>query len=110
MPNFPTVLFNAVNILLCLGMLVYSVRWYHLFRGAKMQKGISFFVVSILFFLFAALARAALVWTIFSADLDYVDISIRTVAFVFLFLALMRTVQAWTNSARNPSSRLCLAS
>jgi len=102
MVNFPTAFFNAVNILLCLGMLVYSVKWYRLFRGGIMQKALSFLVISILFFLFSAIARAALIWTIFSADLDYVDISIRTVAFGFLFLALMRTVQAWTNLGKKP--------
>jgi len=62
-----------------------------------MQKGLVFLVISILFFLFAAIARAALIWTIFSPDLDYVDISIRTVAFVFLLLALVQTVHAWAN-------------
>lgn len=67
-----------------------------------MQKGLSLLVISILFFLFAAIARAALIWTIFGADLNYVDTSIRTVAFVFLFLALMRTVHDWTNLGKNP--------
>ena len=56
-----------------------------------------YLVISILFFLLAAIARAALVWTIFSADLGYVDISIRTVAFVFLLLALMRVLRDWAN-------------
>ncbi|MGP8070855.1 MAG: hypothetical protein ACLP5V_13305 [Candidatus Bathyarchaeia archaeon] len=58
---------------------------------------LSFIVISILFFLLAAIARAALVWTIFAASLDYVDIAIRTVAFVFLLLGLVQTVHAWTN-------------
>jgi glucose dehydrogenase len=101
MVNFPTALFNAVNILLCLGMLVYSVKWYRYFRGGRVQSGASCFVIAVLFFLFAAIARAALIWTVFSADLDYVDISIRTVAFVFLFLALMRTVEGWTSFGKS---------
>ena len=102
MVNFPTALFNAVNILLCLGMLVYSVKWYRLFRGGIMQKALGFLVISVLFFLFAAIARAALIWTIFSPDLDYVDITIRTVAFVFLFLGLVQAVHSWLNLGKNP--------
>lgn len=70
-----------------------------------MQKALSFLVISVLFFLFAAIAQAALVWTIFSVGLDYVGISIRTVAFVFLFLALMQAVHSWTKlGTRNLSS------
>lgn len=38
MVNFPTVLFNVVNILLCLGVLVYSVKWYRFFRGESCRK------------------------------------------------------------------------
>jgi hypothetical protein len=93
---FQAALFNTVNILLCIGMLIYSLKFYQLFRGGMMQRALSVLVISVLFFLLAALARASLIWGILPPDTPYVDIALRTVAFVFLFIALMRIVHDWT--------------
>ncbi len=88
---------NAVNILLCIGMVVYSFKWLRIFRGAIMHRGLEVLVVSVSFFLIAAIARAALVWEIFPLELEYVDISIRSIAFVFLFSAIVLIVRDWSD-------------
>jgi hypothetical protein len=88
---------NAANILLCIGMVVYSIKWLRLFRGGIMHRGLEVLVVSVSFFLIAAIARAALVWDIFPAELEYVDISVRSIAFVFLFSAIVLIVHTWSS-------------
>lgn len=87
--------FNAVNILLCIGMLFYSVKWLRLFRGGKMQNGLYALVASVTFFLIAAISRAALLWNLLPAELQGIDTSIRTIAFVLLFAALLLIVRHW---------------
>jgi hypothetical protein len=91
----PFAVFNAVNILLCIGMLFYSVKWVRLFRGGKMQNGLTALVASVAFFLLAAISRAALIWNPFPAELQYVDTFIRSIAFLLLFAALLLIVRHW---------------
>jgi hypothetical protein len=95
--NTLAAVFNVVNILLCIGMVVYSVKWLRLFRGGKFQRAIEALVASVCFFLTAAIARAALIWNIFPTELQYVDIFIRFFAFLFLFSAIALIVRQWTN-------------
>jgi hypothetical protein len=90
---------NAVNILLCLGMLVYAMRWYLPLQGGKMQKGIGLFVGAILCFLIAAIVRAETIWGVISPkDVGaYADVPIRTIAFVFLLFAIIANVRIWSD-------------
>jgi hypothetical protein len=88
---------NAVNILLCAGMVIYAKKWLHIFRGGMMQRGLEILLASVIFFLVAAIARAALIWNIIPPELDFVDISIRTIAFVCLFTSIALIVRKWTN-------------
>jgi len=95
--DIPSVVMNAVNVVLCSGMLVYSVKWLRLFSGGKMQRALEALTLSVVFFLLAAIARAALVWGVFTSDLTFVDITVRTFAFLFLFAAIVSVVQLWSN-------------
>jgi hypothetical protein len=65
MVSFLAVVMNAVNILLCVGMVIYATKWLRIFRGGMMQRGLEILLVSVVFFLLAALARATLIWNIF---------------------------------------------
>jgi hypothetical protein len=88
---------NAVNILLCTGMVIYAKKWLDIFRGGMMQRGLEILLASVIFFLLAAIARGALIWGIFPPELEFVDISIRTIAFVCLFTSIVLIVRKWTN-------------
>jgi len=96
---------NGLNILLCLGTVLYMVRWLRIFRRGMMEKGLQALLASVVFFLLAAIARAALIWGIFVVQLTFVDIAIRTVAFVFLFIAIMRIVSQWSDIGRSTAVR-----
>lgn len=97
MVSFLAALVNAVNILLCVGMVIYATKWRSIFLGGMMQRGIEVLVASVVFFLLAALARAALIWNIIPPELDFVDITIRTIAFACLFISFVLVVRAWTD-------------
>jgi len=97
---------NGLNVLLCLGTVVYMVRWLRIFRGGMMEKGLQKLLASVVFFLIAAIARGALVWGVFVVQLTFVDIAIRTVAFVFLFIAIMTIVRQWADLDKSTTPRM----
>jgi hypothetical protein len=98
MANYLAAIINGLNISLCIAMLIYSIKWFELFRGGMMQKGATFLVAAVLFFLLASLARASLIWGITPPTLGFVDSSFRTVAFVCLFAALYQIIRVWSPS------------
>jgi len=88
---------NALNIVLCAGTAIYAAKWLRIFREGMMEKGLQALLASVIFFLLAAIARAALIWGAIPPELDYVDITIRMVAFIFLFYSVVIIVNQWSN-------------
>lgn len=96
MLNVPSAIINAINILLCFGMVVYSVKWYKIFRGGRTQNGLVLMITSVSFFLLAAIASGTRIWGIVPAELDYLELTVRMVAFLALFASLVMIVRTWS--------------
>jgi hypothetical protein len=87
---------NAINIILCAGLVFYTTKALQIFRGGMMQRALEILVASVVLFLLAALARGALIWGILPPELDFVGAGIQTIAFVCLFVSFAMVVRVWT--------------
>lgn len=96
---------NLVNILLCAGTAVYAFRWLRIFRGGMMERPLGTLFASLVLFFIAATGRASLIWGITPPPLYFVDISIRTFAFVLLLFSVVTIVHLWTNIGQHQATK-----
>ena len=95
MENVAIVAMNTVNVLLCLGMVVYSIKLLHLFQGGKMQTALNIQVLAVSFFLIASVLRGLTFWGQM-LGLENLDTPIRSLGYTCLFASIALAARAWT--------------
>ncbi len=96
MVNLASAILAGFNLAVTLGLVAYSLKTRTTYRGNMFSGSMSIFVLSTLFFFFAALLRVGLTWDIMTDDLEPFEIGVRSLAFLSLLAFAFKYFKEWT--------------
>jgi hypothetical protein len=94
--NLASAILAGFNLAITSGLVAYSLRTRKTYRGNMFSGSMSIFVLSTLFFFFAALLRVGLTWGIMVDELEPLEIGARSIAFLSLLAFAFKYFREWT--------------
>lgn len=77
---------NAFNVAVTIGLLLYSVKVYGLFKGGTIGGSIRILIGSAFFTALAVIVRSAIEWQLLGRNFGSVELILRSFGFVLLFV------------------------
>lgn len=96
MVNLACAILAGFNLAVTFGLVAYGLLTRTRYRGNMFSGSMSIFVLSTLFFFFAALLRVGLAWDIMTDELEPLEIGVRSLAFLSLLAFAFRYFKDWT--------------
>ena len=96
MVDYLSAAFNAINMLLTFGLMIYALKIRSMFKEpSKVGKPVRIFAVAAFFLFLAAVFRAGLLWGSLASAFQPLEIGTRTIGFLLLFMFAYQYAQVW---------------